>query len=133
MRCFDLTEATMRIRFYDDQYGQDNVISELRLMIRSHDQDARIAATKFYVAMSRMEKDGRSYGSAISLSLLNGTRLTPQAALRIRPARGHHLYFTFIKRPIAPQGEVRMLLAAADPSPNPSSVGTTAQRHNRMS
>lgn len=123
----------MRIRFYDDQYGQDNVVAELSRMIHSDDQDARIAATKFYVAMTRMEKDDRSYGSAISLSLLNGTLLKPQAALRVRPAHGHHLYFSFIRRPIAPEGEVRMLMAAPDREPNPASVGTSAQRHNRMS
>lgn len=122
----------MQVRFYDQQYGPDNVVSELGRMIASGDPDAKVAAAKFYVAMTRMEKDGRSYGTAVSPTLLNGARMSPPAAMRIRPARGHHLYFSFIKRPVAPQGEVRMLLAAPDPSPSVGSVGKSAQRHNLM-
>lgn len=122
----------MRMRFYDQQYGPDNVVAELRQMIANGSSDAKVAAAKFYVAMTRMEKDGRSYGTAVSLTLQNGARMNPPAAIRIRPARGHHLYFSFIKRPIAPQGEVRVLLAAPDTSPNQRSVGKSAQRHNLM-
>lgn len=122
----------MQIRFFDQQYGPDNVVAELCRMIASSNPDAKVAAAKFYVAMTRMEEDGRSYGTAISLGLLNGARMDPPAAIRTRPARGHHLYFSFIKRPIAPKGEVRMLLAAPDPSPNQGSVGKSAQRHNLM-
>lgn len=122
----------MQFRVYDMIYGADNVVLELDRMLSSGNSDAEVAAAKFYVAMAQMEKDGRSYGLAVPLFLVNGVSFAPPAALRIRPAKGYHLYFSFIPRPIAPQGEVRVLLAAADPAPSPGSAGESARRHNVM-
>jgi hypothetical protein len=122
----------MRFRVYDNAYGTSNVVAELDQMIDSGLSDAEIAAAKFYVAMAKMEEDGRSYGLAVSLDLVNGYTFAPHAALRVRRERGHHLYFTFIKRPIAPTGEVRVVLAAPDPEPKRGSAQTAAERHNVM-
>ena len=122
----------MEFRIYDHVYGPDNIIDELRQMLRSNNDGAKRAAARFFVAMTQMERDDRLYGNTVPYNLINGLSFTPRAALWVRSSEGHHLYFTFIARPTAPQGEARMLLIAADVSPSAVSADTSAKRHNAM-
>lgn len=122
----------MEYRIYDDTYGMDNAWAELEHLVDSGDTDAKVAAAKFFTAMTKMKQDGRVYAATVPFSVVNGLRFVPGAVLKAREARGHHLYLTFIARPTAPTGEVRILKAVAEAMPTTGSASESEARHNVM-
>ncbi|CAI8918901.1 hypothetical protein EMIT0P100_310006 [Pseudomonas sp. IT-P100] len=119
-------------RIYDDTFGADNAWSELERLVDSSDEDAVVAAARFFTAMNKMKVDGRCYAKPLPLDLINCSSFRPEAILHARKTRGHHLYLTFIKRPMAQYGEVRILKALAEPRPTNESATDSKERHNKM-
>lgn len=122
----------MEYRVFDDTYGTDNVEAELEHLIDSGDPDALVAAATFFLAMDKMRVDGRCYASAVPSILAAGLFFAPHASVRVRHSRGHHLYLTFIARPIVSKGEVRILKAHPDATPTAQRTSECETRHNLM-
>ncbi|WP_157687021.1 hypothetical protein [Pseudomonas alkylphenolica] len=122
----------MEYRIYDDTFGADNAWSEIERLADSSDEDAVVAAARFFTAMNKMKVDGRCYAKPLPMDLIKCSSFTPEAILHARNTRGHHLYLTFIKRPMAQYGEVRILKALAEPSPSSESATDSKDRHNKM-
>lgn len=125
----------MKVRYYDTNFPDPNLVSELTAMVDSGSLTAYEAAARFLTALRQMERDHQVYAKPVgSAARSRFGRPKPSPLPRpaigmFRYAQGHRLYLSFIPRPTAPRGELRPLGVLAETEKSFAALDTAARRH----